>query len=158
MNSRKKIIILIVIASSVLFYCAKKPNYSKSPQISFKSFNILSKDSALFTISFSDGDGDIGGGPVGEGNFYLTYYFWENDINMYNVYKDTTFLNDTIDARTFPSPSDAYKNKPISGEIAILLSPYRKDNSIKKLKLSCFIKDNAGNKSNIITTPELNAP
>jgi len=158
MNTRKKIIILIVIVSGILFYCAKKPHYSKSPQISFKSFQIISKDSALFTINFSDGDGDIGGSSNGEGNFFITYYFWENDINMYKVYKNPMFLNDTLDARTFPSPSNAYKNKPISGEITILLSPYRKDNSVKKLKLSCFIQDNAGNKSNIITTPELNAP
>lgn len=149
--------LLLFISALVLLSCAKKPNYSKSPQISFKSFDIISKDSAVFTINFSDGDGDVGS-PNQDANFFITYYFWDNTINKYVVYRDSTLLQDTIDVRSFPSPSDSYKNKPISGEIALLMFPYRKDNTIKKLKYACYIKDNAGNKSNIIQTPELNAP
>ncbi|GIV26261.1 MAG: hypothetical protein KatS3mg027_0075 [Bacteroidia bacterium] len=149
---------LLGLLSAIIFSCAKKPNYSKVPQISFKEFRVLSQDSAFLIINFSDEDGDIGGGPNGEGNFFITYYFWDKDSSKYDLFRDTTFFQDTLDVRTFPSPSDAYKNKPISGEIALLMSPFRPDNDIKKFKYSCFIKDNGGNKSNIIQTPELNAP
>ncbi|RME19195.1 MAG: hypothetical protein D6799_01750 [Bacteroidetes bacterium] len=141
----------------LLISCAKKPNYSKVPQISFKSFDILTKDSAILTINFSDGDGDLGGGN-GQGNIFFTYYFWDKDSSKYDLYKDTTFLQDTIDARTFPSPSDAYKNKPISGEIAVILTDFRPNYTIKKLKMSVYIKDNADNKSNVIQTPDVYAP
>ncbi len=142
----------------LFFNCAKKPKYSKTPQISFKSFYTLSQDSAVLTINFSDGDGNIGGGPAQDGNFFVTYYFWDKDSSKYDVFSDATFFQDTIDVRSFPSPSDAYKNKPISGEIALLMSPYRKDNTIKKFKYTCYIKDNAGNKSNLVQTPEFNVP
>lgn len=138
--------------------CAKKPKYSNVPQISFKSFDIISKDTAIFNINFSDGDGNIGGAPSGQGNMFITYYYWDNDSNKYDLYVDTTFLNDTIDVRTFPSPSDAYKNKPISGVITTIFYTYRPNYSIKKLKLAAYIQDNSGNKSNIIKTPDIYAP
>lgn len=156
----KKFFILLTstFILSFIYSCAKKPNYSKVPDIAYKSFYVLSQDSALLTITFSDGDGDIGGGPSQDGNFFITYYFWNNSTNTYQVFKNNTFLQDTLDVRSFPSPSDAYKNKPISGEISILMSPFRENNTIKKFKYKCFIKDNAGNRSNIIETPELNAP
>ncbi|MCX7729338.1 MAG: hypothetical protein N2203_07700 [Bacteroidia bacterium] len=153
-----KYLSIFLLPLFALFNCAKKPNYSKAPQISFKSFNILSKDSAIFTINFSDGDGDIGGGPDGQGNIFFTYYFWDADSNKYDLYVNHTFLNDTIDVRTFPSPSDAYKNKPISGEISSVLIYYRPNNNIKKMKMSAFIQDNAGNKSNVVKTPDIYAP
>lgn len=148
----------ITISVLCFWTCAKKPNYSNVPQISFKSFTVLSQDSAILTINFSDGNGDIGGGPNGEGNFFITYYFWDKDSNKYDLFVDSTFFQDSIDVRSFPSPSDAYKNKPISGEIALSMSPFRSTSDIKKFKYTCFIKDNAGNKSNVIQTPELNAP
>lgn len=155
----KKFLVIILLIF-IFGKCAKKPNYSKAPQISFKSFNVLTRDSAVLSITFSDGDGDIGGGPSGDGNLFITYYFWNADSSKYILYKDTmhTFLYDTIDVRSFPSPSDSYKNKPISGEIALLMSPFRPDESIKKLKMTCYIKDNAGNKSNLVKTPDLYAP
>lgn len=153
-----RLFFILGLGGVILFSCAKRPNYLKTPQIEFKEFKVLSKDSAFLVINFSDGDGDIGGGPNGGGNFFITYYFWNKDSSKYILFLDTTFYQDSIDVRTFPSPSDAYKNKPISGEIALLMSPFRPDNSIKKFKYLFFIKDNAGNKSNIIQTPELNAP
>ncbi len=155
-NNEMRFVIFFILTITLLS-CAKKPNYSEIPQISYKSFNILSQDSAIITITFSDKNGDIGSLNQ-EGNFFITYYFWDNSLNKYVVFSDTTLLNDTIDARSFPSPSDAYKNKPISGEISLLMYPYRIDNTIKKLKYTCYIKDNAGNQSNIVQTPELYAP
>jgi hypothetical protein len=86
------------------------------------------------------------------------YYFWNTSTNKYEVFKNTTFYQDSIDTRTFPAPSNTYKNSPISGEVSILMSPYRADDSIKKFKYSIFIKDNAGNKSNLVQTPDLYAP
>lgn len=138
--------------------CAKKPKYSDVPEISFKSFNAISKDSAIYTVNFSDGNGDLGGSPDGSGNFFITYYFWDNDSNKYDLYRDNTFLHDTIDVRTFPTPSEAYKNKPISGEIAIIFNAYRPNYTIKKIKLATYIKDNSGNQSNIIKTPDIYVP
>lgn len=150
--------LIFIIITFILLSCAKKPKYSNIPEISLKSFDIISADSALLNINFSDGDGDIGGSPNGEGNFFIVYYFWDNTNNKYYVFTDTTFFQDSIDVRTFPQPSDSYKNKPISGEISLLLSPYRQNKTIKKLKLLVYIKDNSGNKSNIIQTPDTYAP
>jgi hypothetical protein len=153
-----RLFIFISFLLLIFSQCAKKPNYSKIPQIEYKSFYRISNDSANLTIKFFDGDGDIGGGPNGEGNFFIVYYFWNTSTNKYEVFKNTTFYQDSIDTRTFPAPSNTYKNSPISGEVSILMSPYRADDSIKKFKYSIFIKDNAGNKSNLIQTPDLYAP
>lgn len=150
--------LFILVLGVLLIACAKKPKYSNVPQISFKSFDVLTRDTAFFNINFSDGDGDIGGSTNGVGNIYITYYFWDKDSNKYDLYADTTFYQDTIDVRTFPEPSDAYKGKPINGEITTILIGYRPNYNIKKMKLTAYIKDNAGNKSNIVKTPDLYVP
>lgn len=150
----KKNVLLIVVVM-FLYNCAKKDHYSNTPQISYKSFNLLSQDSALLSINFIDGDGNIGNSS--DGNFFIIYYFWNPTLQKYKVFKNAGFLQDTIDVRNFSAPS-SIQHKPISGEIGLIMSPYRADDTIKKLKYSVYIKDNSGNQSNIIQTPEINVP
>jgi hypothetical protein len=53
------------------------------------------------------------------------------------------------------APEDSYKGKPISGEVSVRLQQLRHSKKIKNIKYVIYLFDAAGNKSNIVTTPEL---
>ena len=52
-------------------------------------------------------------------------------------------------------PSDAYNGKPISGELSIRMQKFRHSKKIKHVKYVMYLFDAAGNKSNVVTSPEL---
>ncbi len=147
-----------ILALFFLIACAKKPKYADVPAISFKSFNVINNDSALMTIAFSDGNGDIGADNTQTKNLFMTYYYKDTTTNNYVAYYDNV-TNDTLRvAYSIQKPSDAYKNKPISGEISVIMGTYRHSKRIKHFKYVIYILDNAQNKSNIVTTPDLYVP
>jgi hypothetical protein len=159
MEIKKSHILLFVLSLALYSACVKKKTYSTEPEIAFKSFYPFPGDSADFTITFSDGDGDIG--KVQEDstkNLFMTYYYkdtiTQKFVGLYN-----SFLNDTVRfTYTIRKPKDQYAGKPISGEISVKINEYRHDPKFKNLKYVVYIVDNANHKSNVITTPELIAP
>lgn len=154
-----KYLLLITVGAAFLWACVKKTTYPTVPEIEYKAFFPYVGDSADIQIRFTDGDGDIG---VEESDstrtFWVTYYYRDTITNKYVGYYRPLF-NDTL--RTgyiIKSPSDAYKGKPISGEISVRLQQFRHSKKIKNVKYVIYLFDAAGNRSNIITSPEISVP
>jgi len=147
---------LLVLA---LGACLKKKTYSPVPEIEYKEFRPYVGDSGDFVIKFSDGDGNIGVGTDDTlKTMYVNYYYRDTITGKYVGYFSTA-LNDTL--RTgyiVRKPSDAYRGKPISGEISVRLQQYRHSKKIKHIKYVSYLLDADGNKSNVITSPELDVP
>lgn len=153
--------LLITIAISIVTYgCVKKTSYPTIPEIEYQAFYPYIGDSADLQIKFIDGDGDIGAGQTDSvKNFYYTYYYKDSVDNKYKAYFDN-FTNDTLrTSYTIKAPdSGNYNGKPISGEISIRLQQFRHIAQIKQVKYVFYLIDGAGNKSNIVSSPEISVP
>ncbi len=149
--------LLIIIAGAFITYaCVKKTTYPTSPTIDYRDFIPYEGDSADLKISFTDGDGDIG---VSENDstrtFWYTYYYLDTLQNKYVGYYRPLF-NDTLRlGYIIKAPADSYKGKPISGEISVRLQQFRHIKKVKNVKYVFYLFDEAGNKSNVVTSPEI---
>lgn len=159
MKLKIKHILLLVAATALYPACVKKKSYSQSPEIEFKSFVPFAGDTADFTITFSDGDGDIGKAQEDQTkNMFMTYYYLDTLTGKY-VAKYDFNNSDTVRLDyIIRKPKDEYTGKPISGEVLVRINEYRHSKKVKKLKYVVYIVDNANHKSNILTTPALDAP
>lgn len=149
--------------SGVLFIglnaCVKKTNYPTSPVIEYQDFIPLVGDSAHLQIKFTDGDGDIG---VKENDttrsLFFTYYYKDTVTQKYVAYYSALF-NDTLrTSYIVKSPTETYIGKPISGELSVNIQQYRHSKKIKNIKYVIYLLDRAGNKSNVVTSPEITVP
>lgn len=154
-----KYLLFAFVGSAILLACVKKNSYPTLPEIEYKDFFPYVGDSADLQVKFTDGDGDIG---VNENDstrtFWVTYYYKDTITNKYVGYYRPLF-NDTL--RTgyiIKLPEDSYKGKPISGEISVRLQQLRHSKKIKNVKYVIYLYDAAGNKSNVITSPEITVP
>jgi hypothetical protein len=147
----------------LLSSCMKKETYPDIPQIAYQSF-ITQFDTGIYakrgflTISFKDGNGDIGlrtdqtGPPFDSGSIY--YY---NYIIDYYEKQNGTFVKVDLDpsynARIpYLTPTDL--NKAIKGIIVdtLLLNPLPVYDTVK---FKFYIYDRALNKSNVDSTPPI---
>ncbi len=147
---------ILAITGTVVYSCVKKTTYPKTPEIEYQAFYPFVGDSADFQIKFTDGDGDIGVSETDSTRtLFVTYYFKDTVTNKYRAYYSTLF-NDTLrTGYVVRAPSDSYQGKPISGEVSVRLQQFRHSKKIKNVKYVVCLFDKAGNKSNVITTPEL---
>ncbi|MBL7934221.1 MAG: hypothetical protein JNM51_00245 [Bacteroidia bacterium] len=154
-----KYLLILVICSGFISACIKKTSYATTPEIEYKAFYPYIGDSADIQVKFKDGNGDIG---VSKGDttrtFWLTYYYKDSVTNKYVGYYRPLF-NDTLKTGyVVNAPDDSYKGKAISGDISIRIPRTRHITAVKSIKYVIYMFDEAGNKSNVITTPELNLP
>lgn len=151
-----KYLLLAIIGSAFVFSCVKKTTYNTVPEIEYQAFYPFEGDSADIQVKFTDGDGDIG---VSDGDstktFWVNYYYKDTVTNKYVGYYRPLF-NDTLKTGYIvKAPSDSYKGKPISGEISVRLQQMRHSKKIKNIKYVIYLFDANGNKSNVLTTPEI---
>jgi hypothetical protein len=151
-----KYLLLIFAAFAMYTGCVKKKVYSQSPEIEYKDFGVLGGDSAEMVIGFSDGDGDIG--SDGTKNMFITYYYRDTVTGKYKGYYNPSTLDTVRFLYTIRKPTDNYEGKSISGEVAVVINEFRHSKKIKNLKYTIYINDEAGHKSNVVTTPELTVP
>ena len=155
-----KYLLIIVVATCFTYACVKKTTYPSVPSIDYSDFIPYQGDSADLKVTFADGNGDIG---VTENdstrNFWYTYYYLDTitlKYRAYTTYNPVTGINDTLrNSYTIKSPSDSYKGKPISGEISVRLQKFRHIKKVKNVKYVFYLFDEAGNKSNVVTSPEI---
>jgi hypothetical protein len=152
------VLMLLAITS-----CMKKEDFSDVPQIAFENFT-LEFDSGDFavrgylTISFKDGDGDIGLRPdQNEPPFdSLSKYYYNYIIDYYEKQNGKFVkvnLNPTLYARIpYLTPNDP--NKAIKGFIVDTL-PLNPAPVFDTIKLKFFIYDRALNPSNVDSTPPI---
>ena len=157
-------IIWIVFISGLFIIpsCAKFEEYPIIPYIEFVSFstihNVHQLDSlGYLTISYTDGDGDIGltneeNTPPYQYNFFLDIYENINGVQQKIIFPDTSI---TFNSR-IPVLTPDGVNKSIKGEIRMelelyIMSPFLNSDTIS---FETYIMDRALNKSNVIHTPE----
>ena len=155
-----KYLLIFSVVAVVTYACVKKTTYPTTPTIEFKEFIPFVGDSADLKVNFTDGDGDIGvTDSDSTRTFWYTYYYLDTLTNKYRGYVTTnliTGLEDTLrNSYIIKSPSDSYKGKPISGEISVRLQKFRHSKKVKNVKYVFYLYDEAGNKSNIVSTPEI---
>lgn len=155
-----KYLLIFSVVAFVAYACVKKTTYPTTPEIEYADFIPYVGDSADLKLNFTDGDGDIG---VNENdstrNFWYTYYYLDTITNKYRAYSMVNLNTGNVDTLRLgyiiKAPSDSYKGKPISGEISVRLQKFRHIKQIKNVKYVFYLFDEAGNKSNVVTTPAI---
>jgi len=129
--------LLIFIAS-----CINPPEYSPIPEIEFDSISathiVAQTDSVTFFIDFTDGDGDIGSEEI------PNLFFLDNRTGYTDSFK-------------IPNLTPQGNVKAITGIIAYTRSSFNciPNKAFDTLYYTIYIEDRAGNKSNLITTPQI---
>lgn len=148
-------ILLYLLLATAFAMCIRPPDYPVEPQIEFVGMTKTtmrqgfgSEDSVYYTLSFTDGDGDLGG------------VSGKDSLNVYITDK----RNNKPVEQTFRIPfvPEAGAKNGISGEIRFLMfttcclslepciaTPSRPTDT---LSYDIYIKDRAGHKSNVVQT------
>ena len=165
--SNSKIVLLFILSVVLAFSCRKPTdNTNPIPEIEFLNFEAKS-DTGVFTLSFKDGDGDVGLRPSDTtGDFHFSSEFYNNLFFEYYEKHDfngwipgRNFFGDTIiHGYRLPFLEPNGKEKNLQGEIQITLEPrYYNPNSNNSdtIKFVIYLYDRALNKSNEVETFEI---
>jgi hypothetical protein len=150
----------LLVVVGILGGCFNKPVFPLEPSIAFQSIErnaAAAGDSITITISFQDGDGDLGLAPNER----------ENEINYFIItkrrrgeaYAEVPFPDGQTFNGRFPVLRDTPFPRPLEGDIiysfAILLSLTDAVLKGDTLAFDVRITDRAGNSSNTITTSDV---
>jgi hypothetical protein len=162
----------LVFATTLIFIglaftsCLTKPDFPNTPTISFKSLKVLpiqnptaqkAGDSLTFTISFTDGDGDLGQSNNDTTiNFFVSTFKKQGENFIPVVYDGGQNFNSK-----FPI-LDIVGGSPLEGDLRYgvqfpylafaPITPLRRGDIVR---FSIQIMDRAGNKSNVVQTNEV---
>lgn len=164
MQKIKNILLLVITGLLILPGCMKKESFSDIPAIQFKDFvmyydTLGRPDHGELTISFQDGNGDIGlsGSDTYPPFDSLSPYYYNFIIDYYEmrggVFKKVN-LAFPLSAR-IPVLNPDNNGKPIKGTLvdkSVFLNPNPVYDTVK---YEVYIYDRALNKSNVISTPTL---
>lgn len=152
---------LLILLFTGLTGCIKDVEYPLKPEIEFGGFSTMrdvsGKDSVgLITISYTDGDGNIGlfewdTVEPKKYNYYLKFMQYINKELVEFKPPDTTL---TFNAR-IPILTPAGKNKNIKGDITMTLALYFARQALQSdtIAFEIYIKDRTLLESNVIETP-----
>ncbi|MCX6290401.1 MAG: hypothetical protein NT126_01400 [Bacteroidetes bacterium] len=155
-----KIIVFVVIV--LVSACKKAEQYSDIPSITFKSLT-TAKDmtgydvSGKITISFTDGDGDLGYYSSGNGLPFddtLSQYYYNFIIKSSHL-KNGNWIKDTLNlSGRMPYLTPDGTNKTLRGDIAmdLFLPPHKIRDT---MRYDVFIYDRALHQSNTVTSSNL---
>ena len=135
----KNIIYLLSIV--LLFSCEKEQVISDTPIIEFKSISPTTvqeySDDIIITISYSDGNGDLG----------------ENNPDIHNLFVEDN-RNGIVYQFRIPHLAPDNNSIAIEGDFNITIngSGITNDLSSQQVKYAIYVTDRAENKSNTITT------
>ncbi len=156
----------------LILACERPPDYDLTPKIAFKSIekyviigslSLAKQDSVVVTLSFEDGDGDLGMDANNVGtepyvNFYERNYHAILYKKVKGVYEEVKGVDGEVleYGGVFPELID--EQGPIDGNLNyhILISHNNAQvlEAFDTLRFDIFIVDRALNKSNTITTSE----
>jgi len=157
-----KALFFLMVSGFLFSACTKHEVYSVIPTIEYKSFEKIPNQSgadnkAFLTISFTDGDGDIGLKsedtlpPYNVGGKYYYNYF----IDYYELQGDSFVKIDlpiTNNSR-IPYIEPNLADLGIKGEIEIELYINNIMSTADSIRYELYILDRSLHKSNVITTP-----
>ncbi len=118
------------------------------------------KDSVVISIRFKDGDGDLGTSDNTQINYFVDVYGKLDGEFKKVVMNDTIPILYLSKNSTFFSLNPDGRQGPLEGTLDFGIGTYidkrpYKDSVNYTLKFNVYIKDNAGNKSNMIETSEI---
>jgi hypothetical protein len=157
------LMVALMVSGLLLTSCMEKEVYPVVPEIAFQSF-IMQYDTGMYakrgflTISFKDGDGDIGllasqvWPPFDTGSIYYYNYIIDYYEKQNGTYVKVD-LNPPYNARIpYLTPNDP--NKAIKGIIVdtLILNPFPVYDTVK---FKFFIYDRALHQSNVDSTPPI---
>jgi hypothetical protein len=164
----------LILAFSVAFLsCKKESNFSVVPIITFKEFKKFGLDSATCTISFTDGDGDIGLAQFDTtapynlnskyfNNLYMVYYYRDSTGTWkpFDTKPSTTQIDTFYHAYRIPYLTQDGQRKSLEGDIRVRLDapflPAVPGNPAFKFKI--VLIDRALHTSNEVDTGPLTYP
>ena len=136
--------LIFILFAILLFSCKKEDAVSDIPQIEFLSISPTTAqeyiDDIIITISYSDDNGDLG----------------ENNPDVFNLFV-TDKRNEIEYKFRIPELTPNGSHITIEGNFNITINGtgITSEASSQKVAYSIYVKDRAGNKSNIITTSEI---
>jgi hypothetical protein len=157
----KIVLIALFLIASVLSSCVKHESYPIEPVIKYESFGVMAdvnqRDSlGQLTISYTDGDGDIGLYDYDtiepyKYNFFLKFFSMKNNQLVELIPVDSSL---GFNAR-IPILTPTGKNKNIKGDISLNLDLFYARNYLESdtIAFEVYIKDRALHNSNVIQTP-----
>lgn len=156
-------LILLIPLFTGLTGCIKEEQYPLEPVIEFGGFatakDILGRDSVCqITISYTDGDGDIGLDSTQiEEPYKYNYFIKFNQLidgKLVDVFPPPP--NDTLNFNArIPILTPNGRNKNIKGDITMTIELYfaRQFLLSDTIAFEIYIQDRALNKSNVVDTP-----
>ena len=149
--------IFLIVICLCIFSCVKKQSKDPVPAIEYKSFTASSngvKDTAVLTIGYEDGDGDVFRDNTFDGpNIVSTIYVYNTTLSQFLPIIDVITKDTLRYIQTITQPGDGYKGKQVKGDIIWPMSEFRLNSSQKIFYYKIFMVDMKDHKSNIITTP-----
>ncbi|NVO21296.1 MAG: hypothetical protein HXX13_16465 [Bacteroidetes bacterium] len=157
----KIIAFVIILIALGLGSCVKQDSYPAEPVIKFEGFGVLkdiNQHDSLgeLTVSYTDGDGDIGlyDSDTVEPykyNFFLKFFYLKNNQRIELIPTDTAL---GFNAR-IPVLTPGGKNKNIKGNISFDLELYYAWPLLGSdtIAFEVYIKDRALHSSNVVQTP-----
>ncbi len=137
-------ILIFILFAILLFSCKKEDAVSDIPQIEFLSISPTTAqeyiDDIIVKISYADANGDLG----------------ENNPDIFNLFI-TDKRNEIEYKFRIPELTPNGSDIAIEGNFNITINGtgITSESSSQKVAYSIYVKDRAGNKSNIITTSEI---
>lgn len=155
-----KVVFFLGIVAIFFNSCVNKIQYSEIPYIEFVGFSVVKAHNdtdslGYVTISYTDGDGDLGFLSSDTNNltydFFIKLFQLKNGNDVELLPPDSTF---TLNAR-LPYLTPEGDNKNIKGEITMLLELYFITPVLisDTVAFEIFITDRARNQSNVVKSP-----
>lgn len=162
-RSVAKVVGALALAAVLFSSCLKTEKFPDIPAITFKSFEFFG-DSASLTISFTDGDGDIGldasdtGAPYDTSSIYYHNLFLRQSEKISGEWRIVQF-RDSIFYR-IPRITPTGQNKTLEGEIAVAIDPFPLfiSGNSDTIRFSVELVDRALNHSNKVLSDEIIVP
>lgn len=166
MESRNLLMIFCCVVLSWIvvnnWSCKKPDNYPIDPHIEFLGFE-QQADSAVFRISFTDGDGDIGLAqkdtfpPFNSksphyNNFVMKQQYLDTITGKYEYAIIPGTLHDTLsNSIRIDRIKKVGTESGLNGELQVYIStPYSLN---KYFRYECYLEDRALHRSNLLVTP-----
>lgn len=143
MMMKKKIFFVLFFAVMAFASCKKEEDISNTPEIEFvsvSSSNIAEGTTLTFTISYKDGDGDLGENTEGVKNLFVT----DNRVGVTYEYRIQQL-----------SPSGS--TVAITGNLNVDVTgtSITDGSTQQQVTYSFMMKDRAGNSSNSVSSPAI---
>jgi len=162
-NGLAKVALVMALIGISASGCLKTEKFPVEPTVAFKSFEFFG-DSASLTITFTDGDGDIGldptdtSTPFDTGSTYYFNLFLEQEELVDGEWNEVGFFEPQY--YRIPRITPTGQNKALEGEIAVAVDPFPLfiTGNADTVRYSIELVDRALHRSNRISTGNIIVP